>query len=57
MKVIVTVEVEVDREEWDMTYATGTSAAAIREDVKSYVAHSMHDLCQDNNGASVTLRK
>ena len=57
MKVIVTLEVEVDPEEWDMTYGTGTKAADVRKDVKEYVAHSIHDLMQENNGGAATLRK
>lgn len=56
MKVIVTLEIEVDKEEWDLVYGIGTAAADIRKDVKMYAANSLHDLCQDNNGARVTLR-
>lgn len=56
MKVIVTLELEVDREEWTEVYGVEDSAAAIRKDVREYVAHSVHDLCQENNGARALLR-
>ena len=57
MKVIVTLEVEVDPEDWNMVYGTGTKAADVRKDVKEYVAHSIHDLMQENNEGKATLRK
>ena len=37
MKVRVTLSLNVDPEAWDLAYGTGTDAAAVREDVKSYV--------------------
>lgn len=56
MKVIVTLEIEVDRDEWNEVYGIGESAAEIRQDVKEYAAYSLNDLCHENNGARVTLR-
>ena len=57
MKVIVTLEIEVDKDEWDTAYGTGTKAADIRKDVREYVAQSMNDLMQENNGAKALLRE
>lgn len=41
MKVIVTLEVEVNPETWDREYGTGTAAADVRADVKAHFAESM----------------
>lgn len=56
MKVIVTLEIEVDRGRWTEEYDVENNANAIRKDVREYAAESLHQLCQENNGASVTLR-
>jgi hypothetical protein len=40
VKVIVTLEVEVDPETWDRNYGTGTSPADVRADVKAHIASS-----------------
>ena len=43
MKIIVKLAVEIDPENWDQDHGTGTSAAAVRADVRSYVENLVHE--------------
>ena len=40
MKVTVTLVVDVDPQDWDADYGTGTSAADVRADVKRHVLNA-----------------
>lgn len=43
MKVRVTMTVDIDPEAWDLNYGTGTDAAAVREDVRTYIENGARD--------------
>lgn len=43
MKVRVGFTVEIDPEAWDLNYGTGTEAAVIREDVRTYIEQGARD--------------
>jgi hypothetical protein len=37
------VTVDVDPEAWDMNYGTGTDPKTVRDDVREYVFHTVHE--------------
>ncbi len=37
VKVVITLELEVKKSDWDLNYGTGTTDAEVREDVLTYV--------------------
>jgi hypothetical protein len=41
IEVTVTLKIKVDVEAWDCEYGTGTSAKAVRDDVKSYFGNAL----------------
>ena len=42
MKVKITLTVNINPDAWDLNYGTGTTAKAIREDVRVYVETTVH---------------
>ena len=41
MKIKISLTIEVDPQEWAAVYGTGTAAAEVREDVKTYVQNQV----------------
>lgn len=57
MKIVVTLEVEVDPEDWYAAIGQDKAPAAVRADVKDYVYHWAHQLpAIESSGAKVVLR-
>jgi hypothetical protein len=43
MKVIVTLEIEVDQYAWDRNYGTGHNPSEVRPDVKRYAGEAVRE--------------
>ena len=58
MKVVVTLEIEIDPEAWDTSYGTGTRPSDVRPDVKWYVQNTVRDQIADacDQNVRVTVR-
>lgn len=41
MRVKITMTLDIDPEAWDQTYGTGSSAAAVREDVREHALYTL----------------
>jgi hypothetical protein len=42
MKIVVRIEVDIDRDAWSLEYGTENTAAAIREDVRAYIQNGTY---------------
>jgi hypothetical protein len=48
IKFTVSLSVEVDADAWDLAYGTGTDPAAVRDDVRAYLADNLPELHEVN---------
>lgn len=57
MKIKISLTIEVDPQEWAAVYGTGTAAAEVREDVKTYVQNQVWESPGiQESGGKVTIR-
>ncbi|MFE9381767.1 hypothetical protein ACFYMO_00800 [Streptomyces sp. NPDC007025] len=56
MKVRITLTLDIDPEAWSLAYGTTTEAAAVREDVRSYVLNSVQGAPAVEEGGITDVR-
>jgi hypothetical protein len=57
MKILVTLAVDVDPQEWDEVYGNGSSPAEVRADIRSYILnHVQESAGMEDTSATVSLR-
>lgn len=55
MKINVNLTIEIDPDEWNLTYGDSLGRRALAKDVREYVQHSIRDLIADNSDPNVTV--
>lgn len=57
MKIIITLEIEVDPKDWDIVYGTGVQPSKVRADVRDYVFNNVAESTgMEESDATVTIR-
>lgn len=55
MRVNVNLTIEIDPDEWELTYGNFDGRRAIAQDVREYAKHAIRDLIADNSDPNVAV--